>query len=317
LKCGVGTLLIRAIRANLMFAKPSSFMCCGRQQRTTFFFVFTAVFAAALCNDVVAAEKERESVGYVFDSTGDWVQNGIKFAHKSGDPVYAGAVITLDAAYKEAQTRGAAIIIILFNGKREERSLEQPPNFAKPIELPKSLGEQSSFIGRLLRAMGGLFSGHSEKYLITTVRGADLLQLHEAVVKLDGGEIDLAPVFKAAPAGKYLVRLRLVETQAPSERKALPESLAFDWKPESEQRVAVPGLRPGLWRMSLMQPEDKRPLGVDAWALICAPDKYEKVAGSFNQVVALTNKWGEKVSSGEVRSFLRTALDVLAQQPEK
>jgi hypothetical protein len=299
-----------------MFAKRSSFMGCGRQQRTTILFVFTAAFAAALCNEV-AAEKERESVGYVFDSTGDWMQDGIKLPHKSGDPVYAGAVITLDAAYKEAQTRGAAITIILFNGKREERSLEQPANFAKPIELPKSLGEQSSHIGRLLRAMGGLFSGHSEKYLITTVRGADLLQLHEAVVKLDDGEIDLAPVFKTAPAGKYLVRLRLVQIEAPSERNALPESLAFDWKPEREQRLAVPGLRPGLWRVSLLQPEDERPLGVDAWALICTPNKYEKVAGSFNQVVALTNKWGEKVSNGEVRSLLRTALDALAQQREK
>ncbi len=288
-----------------------------RRERVRIFFILVAALSAALLSETVAGDKERESVGYVLDSTGDWMQDGIKFSHKSGDPVYAGAVITLDAAYEEAQTRGAAIIIILFNGKREERSLQQPANFAKPIELPKSLGEQSSHTGRLLRAMGGLFSRHSEKYLITTVRGADLLQLHEAVVKLDEGEIDLAPVFRGVPAGKYLVRLRLVETEAPSERNALPASLAFEWKPGSPQRVAAPGLRPGLWRISLLQPEDERPLGVDAWALICAPDKYEKVAGSFSQVVALTNKWGEKVRSGEVRSFLRTALDVLAQQPEK
>ena len=288
----------------------------GVQHRITFLLVFAAAFAAVPSVNL-AAPREHESIGYVFDSTGDWMQDGARFAHKSGDPVYEGAVITLDTAGKQAPPKTAGIVIILFSGKREARSFEQPANFATPIVLPRSLGKQKSRTERLLRAMGGLFSAHSEKYLITTVRGPGSLRLNEAVVKLDDGQIDLAPVFTDAPLGKYLVRLHFVGAEASREGNAMPQSLGFDWKPGSKQRVAIPGLQPGLWRISLLQPEDKRPLGVDAWALICAPGKYEKVAGSFDQVVALSKKWGEKVDSGEVQSFLRAALDVLAQQPDK
>ncbi len=291
-------------------------MLCGGQRQITFLLAFAAALAA-VPSSKVAADRERESIGYVFDSTGDWVQDGARFAHKSGDPVYAGAVITLDTAGKQAPPKTAGIVIILFNGKREERSFEQPANFATPIVLPRSLGKQKSRTERLLRAMGGLFSAHSEKYLITTVRGSGSLRLNEVVLKLDAGKIDLAPVFTEAPPGRYLVRLHFVGAEASSAGNAMPQSLAFDWKPDSKRRVAIPGLQPGLWRISLLQPEDERPRGVDAWALICAPGRYEKVAGSFDQVVALSKKWGEKVDSGEVHSFLRAALDVLAQQSDK
>ena len=113
------------------------------------------------------------------------------------------------------------------------------------------------------------------------------------------------------------MRSHLVGTNEPSEHSATPKTFAFDWNRGREQRVTVREIQPGLWRISLLQLEDERPLGVDAWVLICSPKNYDEVAGSFDQVIAVTGKWGEKVSRDEVRGFLRTALDVLAQRPEK
>lgn len=263
----------------------------------------------------VRAAEERESVGYVFDSVGDWVQDGKKIARKSGDAVYAGAVIVLDPAYRTANPERGAMIVKLFDGKREERSAEKPGDLDRPISLPAALGEKTSRRQRFMRAMGGLFSGHAEKYLITTVRGADLLRLHEAVVKFEEGAVDLAPVFQVAPPGKYLVRFRPVEDGG-TVKNPVAEPVAYEWQPGKTKPLAVPGLEPGLWRISLLHPDDERPLGVDAWTLVSAAEAFAPRTGAFREVAEVAAAWGEKVSAAEVRSFLRTALDALAQQPQ-
>jgi hypothetical protein len=271
------------------------------------------MFALGLqCTEPIAA-ADRESVGWVFDSVGDWLQDGQKIPRKSGDPVYAGAVIALAPAYRAANPGSGAIIIKLFSGSRQERSVDKPATFDQPIEVPKSLGEQTSRIGRLIRAIGGLFGEHPDKYLITAVRGADLLRLREAVVKMDGNSADLAPIFTMTPPAKYLARFRLVEAEPDESSKAL-EPAAIDWAPGRAVPVAMPGLRPGLWRVSLLHPEDQRPLGVDAWVLICAPNRYEAAAESFREAIEVTGTWDATVNAAEVRSFLRTALDALSRQ---
>lgn len=297
-----------------MFSQKFPLFRVAGAKLTAAFFVLIAGLAVVTCSDGVAEEEKRESIGYVFDSTGDWLQDGVKFSRKRGDPVYGGAVITLDPASEEVQTNGASIIITFYNGKREERA---PTEFTKPIELPKSLGERTSWLGRFQRAMGGLFSGHPERYLITAVRSGESLRLREAVVKLNGSEIDLSPVFKTAPAGMYLARFRRVDSEATKGRGKTPELLAFDWKPDRGQSSTVTGLKPGLWRVSLLRPGDERPLDVDAWVLACAPESYKATAGLFDQVAALTGGWGQQVSQEEVRSFLRTALAALERQSEK
>ena len=45
-------------------------------EHISLFCILTAVLALVPCNKGLAAEKERESVRCVFDSTGDWMQDG-------------------------------------------------------------------------------------------------------------------------------------------------------------------------------------------------------------------------------------------------
>jgi hypothetical protein len=272
-----------------------------------------AVSATALLLGARATKaSERESVGYVFDSTGDWRQDGVKFPHKAGDPVYARAFITHDPGDKEVEKRGgAAIIINLFDGKREERSTEQPATFTKPIQLPVSLGNQSSAFSRLLRAMGALFSKEPEKYLITTVRGTDDLQLHDAVIELKNSEIDLRPVFKNAPSGKYAVRLRPNDTGLRNQN-ALDETFTFEWRAEANQGLAVPNISSGLWRLEVVQPDGS--LATDAWVLVETSAAYDGIVDLFDKAVAVTRQWGRSASENEVRSFLRTALDAVGRE---
>ncbi len=259
---------------------------------------------------VIAAEaaSSHEAVGYVFDSIGDWLQDGVRFPHKNGDPVYAGATVTLDPAYKDPQRQGAAIIINLFNGKREERSLNQPTTFSKPIQLPTSLGNESSTFGRLLRAMGALFAREPDKYLITTVRGVDELRLHEAVVELRNGEVDVAPAFATAPPGKYALRFSPIG-QRETNVNVSDQSVTFHCQPG--ERVAVPKLSSGLWRLEILRRNGERLFETDAWLLVLQSPNYQRAIRLFDDAAAVTRKWGNAASDSEVRTFVRTALDAL------
>lgn len=259
------------------------------------------------------AENDREPIGYVFDSIGDWIQDGVKFPHKSGDPVYAGAVIKLDPACKDAETRGAAISINLFNGKREERSSEQPSTFNRPIELPTSLGNQSSAVTRLFRAMGALFSSEPEKYLITTVRGTDKMRLRDAVVEQENGQIDVGVVFNGARAGKYVLRFSSLDTQS-AKRTAANASVSVNWQPEIGNSVPVPEVPSGLWRVEVMQNAGERSFGADAWVLVVPSAMYEKAARLFDEAITVTHSWGGNISDAEIRSFRRMALDAIARE---
>lgn len=264
------------------------------------------VFLAA--NRIAAGE--RESVGYVFDSIGDWLQDGVKFPHKAGDPVYAGAVIAHDPADKDVEKRGAAIVINLFDGKREARSTEQPATFATPIQLPASLGSQTSALARLLRAMGALFSKEPERYLITTVRGTNDPKIHDAVVQVRNAEVDLRPVFATAPSGKYLLRFH--PENRLGNRNVADESFAFEWRGHAEQRLVVPNISSGLWRIEVMQPDGS--FATDAWVLIQTPAAYDRAVDLFDKALAVTREWGGSATEAEVRSFLRTALDAIGRE---
>ena len=265
-----------------------------------------------LASEGLAAAPPRESVGYVLNSTGDWLQDGVKFPHKSGDPVYSGAVITLDPAYKDTEITGASIVVTLFNGKREERSSHDAASFAQPITLPKSLGEQTSGVGRLMRAMSGLFASHPDEYVIATVRGVPQFRLHEAVVKLDGDKVDLTPVFKDAPPDNYHVTFRSVSTNSSGQDDENSEPISFQWSASNAQPFVAPSLRLGIWQISLVR-DDGLPLGADAWMLVCRPGEYDAAAKTFSEAEAVTTSWGKESGGGkDSRTFLRTALDAIA-----
>jgi hypothetical protein len=262
-----------------------------------------------LCRDSCFA-GELEPMGYVFRLDGDWIQNDEPIKN-AGDPVYAGATITLDPEYKVKNPMQGSIAIVLFNGNLETRSAESKENLYEPIKVPPV--DRSTLLSRFLQAVAGLFAKRPENYAVTMARGGDSVRLQEAVVKLEDGKVDLTPVLKVVPPGKYLVRFRLVEREGTSGGSSAPKPVEFERKLHETPLIAVQGIRSGLWRMSLLRPQDERPLGVDAWVLVRTPERYQEAAESFKDALAITQSWGEKVDLSELRSFLRTSLDVLNQ----
>jgi hypothetical protein len=256
--------------------------------------------------------EDRQEVGNVSSSVGEWLQDGKKV--EQGNPVYAGAIVTLNPDYRAKNPNSGSIVIHLYSKEtpRIERSPEKS-DFDTPIKL-EPIGEESTPWERFLRAVGGLFTHEPEKYMITAVRGAESQNLQEAVLKLEDGKVDLTPAFKMVRPGKYLAALRWIGQKEKNTSNSFPDPQEIECGSDGATPVAISGLRPGLWRLSLLRRQDERPLGDDAWVLICSPTAYEQAINSFKPALELTQSWGEGVSSGEVKSFLRTCLDLLDQQ---
>jgi hypothetical protein len=264
------------------------------------------LFATELLPRDVCLAEEPEAVGYVSYSAGRWQYNGEEI-RQNGERVYPGALITLDPANAKNPLE-CSISIVYLSGEREEFSGADQPIKVKMIE--HETGPENRFV----RAVIGLFVKRAENYIVAAVRGGGSLRLQEAVVKLEDGKVDLAPVFDAAPPGSYLARFELIEREEEGGDDASQEPQEIVWKADRQPLLTSPGLRTGLWRVSLLGRRDQRPLRTDAWVLICSPVDYAQAAESFERATELTRSWGEKVNVGEVRSFLRASLDLLREQ---
>jgi hypothetical protein len=147
----------------------------------------------------VCPAQESEPVGYVSDLTGEWLEND-RSIEKKGEPVYDAATIILDPTYKAEHPMQGSISLVFYDGRREEFSAGVESNKLKPI------GPQTNGWTRFYEAVVSLFIKRPEKYLTASVRGAQVQELQEAVVKLDDDKVDLAPVLQMARSGTYRVR---------------------------------------------------------------------------------------------------------------
>ena len=76
----------------------------------------------------------------------------------------------------------------------------------------------------------GVFPGHPEKYTQMSVRGPGI-DVQDAVVNLNNGQLDLGPIFKNLKKGQYLIVLQPIQhADAPAE-EAASKPIRFDWDP--------------------------------------------------------------------------------------
>lgn len=262
--------------------------------------------------------QEREHIGYVLDVEGDWFlagrpQRPLTRAERvpAGGKIYIRNPSQYDRIYIASRSND---ILDCRNCKEPDARCASPCN--SRMELPKSGKAGASafdvafdtFIGFWWRKQrnpgGGVRDG----------------ELQEAVVRSSGEVIDLAPVFRTAPAQKekFCARLRPVPRQDEPWRNDWLGPVQVEGAGWDTPTVSIPGISPGLYEVELrhdVRGECKDVEG-SSWVLVTKPEEYERVLSSFRQAVEVTKKWGDGPRPGpEVkRSFLQTYLDYLARR---
>jgi hypothetical protein len=250
-----------------------------------------------------ASAAQTQQIGFVLDINGEWFLNGKTSLHATSK-LPAGGVIRASSA----SDRSFYIVIADLNGKIiEERECRKAGECNNPIQLPQFPG----IISRIFGAVERLLGANPPRYVAPISKGDDL---SEAVVKLDGSQIDLTDVFNTIEAAEYFVRFDpIIRRDSPSKAKSFGP-IAFRWDPSRSRHLGVNGLKSGLYRLSIME---KHGNGFDdtgqyAWVLVSNALDYGKNTNSFGEALTLTQQWGRRVRSDVRRSFLRASLDLIA-----
>jgi len=251
----------------------------------------------------------QQKFGYVLDVRGEWLLNGAAKLSK-GSSLNVNSVIT---SVNPSDSSGYIVVADRVGNIFEKRTCSTG-ECSNPIKLPASAGNEQGFVSRLIGAAMALVSSEPAKYSSFVSRGSDL---QEAVVKLDGSEVDLREVFKNMQGDKYLLRFELLKEKSSGtpDQKPMP----FIWDPKKPAPLQV-RLNPGLYRLSisdvsLLEAEgNSAPSDNEAWVLFASADHYSKAAPSFVAAQNVTKQWGVNVKKTAVREFLRASLDFLTAQ---
>jgi hypothetical protein len=131
--------------------------------------------------------------------------------------------------------------------------------------------------------------------------------LKEAVVQLTRPQVDIAPAMTELSAGAYWVRFESVGGDA---FKTAPTQL--EW-PSKQPLVSAAGLKPGLYRLVLVE-ESGEPAGAEAWLLLCGIQDCSRTSAMFQDVVHTVATWPASTDPAAIRAVLRASLEALARK---
>lgn len=238
--------------------------------------------------------RAEEHAGFVLDMIGTWYLEGAtprKIA--GGDKLPAGGAVAPKPADPNAR-----LVICLFNGKTK--------TYATADTLPNR--SEPSFNDKLLRAI----SGHYHGGIVHAVSRGE--NLHDAVLRLDDGQLDVASLLDGLAADTYLLKFTPARDSLSEDATA---TLSVDWKPgeslPGDKTPTVASTLPqGLYRVQLLDKRTKRPTGTDALALVSAAADYEARLKTFDEIKALTQTWDEDVRKVVGIDVERACLESLA-----
>lgn len=252
-----------------------------------------------------ATQAHTAPVGYVLEIQGDWYLNG-----DTSRPLYRWQKLPPAGTINvKAPAPGSRVVIAsLSTGEIIDERDCNADGCSWPIRLPDAKA-QPSLLRVAVDTTVDFLLGSSTRYALARIRAFE--PLSEAVIRLEGGEVDFRPVLRQT--GRYYLRWRArPRAGAPGEWSA-PVSLRAE--PGKPALAAAPGIKPGLYEINLQSFEDGSYVTLgSSWALVITSPRYEKAAASYQQAEAMTGQWGSRVERRTVRQFLRAHLDYLAQQ---
>lgn len=172
------------------------------------------------------------------------------------------------------------------------------------VASAKPVTEASVFAGLNLGSIFDLLIRRPQMFIVAAARGLED-EPQEAVLPLDGSEIDLRAALESLPAATYTWTLELVDGTRPS------LSGRVSWQPGKPAKVTIPGVTPGLYRLTAAV-EGGESEGSQAWVLLSSSAKYPVDAKAFRQAIELTRSWRDQVDASGKRALLRATLRSLA-----
>jgi len=161
-------------------------------------------------------------------------------------------------------------------------------------------------LAALVDGVVGLFTREHPAYAEGIVRGD--APASEAVLRLQGGALDVSPVLRGGRAGTYHLRFRPL--RGPPGAEGEPPAVV-SWDGEREANLPAGALISGLYEVEVRAGGAAGRPGAHAWVLL-AEDGFEARERAFRGVQQLVAEWSG-ASEAERRAFLRATLDCLAR----
>lgn len=241
-----------------------------------------------------------------------WDSNGqaLGFASRVNGPCVfgdGGSLQLADAGTKAAETFAYEKMNSSCPSSCRARPVSIPPRARcrdAAVVSPSPVAEASIFGGLDLGRILEFLTRRPQMYIVAAARGLED-EPQEAVLPIDRSEIDLSAALELLPAATYLWTLERIDGASPS------LSGKVSWQPAKPCRVKIPGVAPGLYRLTTAV-EGGDSEGSQAWVLLSSPTQYANDAKAFHQAIELTRSWGDRVDASGKRSLLRATLRSLA-----
>lgn len=241
-----------------------------------------------------------------------WDSNGqaLGFASRVNGPCVfgdGGSLQVADAGSKTAETSAYDKMTPACPSSCPARPSAVPPRaHCRDATVPSASSlSHASVFGIDLGKIFDLLIRRPQMYIVAAARGLEDEPL-EAVLPVDGSEVDVSATLQPLPAATYLLTLDTVEGRAGTgiDGKIL-------WERSKPAKVSLPGISPGLYRLTIAA-EGGESEGSQAWVLLSSPAHYQADAKQFHQAVELTQSWGDRVDASGKRALLRATLRSLA-----
>ncbi len=248
------------------------------------------------------------SVAYVLVARGAWFAGS-----KPGERLTAGvALFAGDTIHSAPQSEvGDHITVVLRAG--DAITLECTAMGERGCDestvIPEARG--STVFGRFVdKVMEGL-RGEPTRYASLVSRGAP--GPADAVLRTRGDELEVAPALVPLNSDEYgLCLMRPVPASATAAAGCALEA-RYHWNADRATVARLPGLTPGLYQLAVRS-ADGASVGAPAWVVVTDSVHFPQIHAAFDSARALTLRWGDQVPPGDIRTFLRSALDALAQR---
>jgi hypothetical protein len=294
--------------------------------------VWGALVLVCACAIPLVSDQGRGAQVVVVSVSGDWTpirQDPGTTAKAAGAetqrPVRFGETLTVGAICLFGNEQGSIVLkfatpadSVLYPFPCEKANMggaascTTGPRNTCAVDLRK-VGEKkgltASFMATISEALARITRAAPEKYMVAASRGAEA-ELMDAVVPLEGEQIDLRAAFRDMDPGTYYVELGAVgaaSTQGPPVRVSFAKGQAA--------RAEARGVSGGLYKLALVT-EKGEPGDSDCWILVGPPPEYAKQAASYDQAVSESTKLPAEMDAGATRALLRAYLESLASPGE-
>jgi hypothetical protein len=259
---------------------------------------------------------QQQTVGYVLEVAGTWTIEGKPVS--KGQGLRGGSLLG-----NEKKADGDRIVVADTNGGllllaecrnnqcrkcRKSGDCDQVI-VALPLD-PKPVRESETSAAMVIRVISEMIWEKPEKYTFARVRGDSLT---DSVLQLGPNGCDLGPALPDIERGTYGVRFKSIPVEGRSGPSFTSETVNLNWVPSTEGRLAVPGLRPGLYELALAPRDSALSGSLTAWVLV-TEGNFPKANADFKSAEATVASWGDDVSPEIGQEYLRASLEYLASK---